>query len=88
MTPQKIRSQIEECRGDLARAEGQATALAEEGKTTMGKLRDLLGCKPGGEKRAIKKLREMLTADEAELDRLLDQVQALRDGDEEEEDDS
>jgi len=87
MTPQKIRDQIEECRGDLARAEGQATALAEEGETTMGKLRDLLGCKAGGEKRAIKKLRTQITDDEVELERLLDEVQALRDDAEEDDED-
>lgn len=86
MTPQKIRAQIEGCRSDLARAEGQAAVLAKEGETTMGKLRDLLECKPGGEKRAIKKLRGQITDDETELERLLDEVEALRDGDEEEDD--
>ena len=82
-SPQRIRARIEECRQDLARAEGETEALQREMDQDLTKLRKLLKCKPGKEKAAIKKLREKIAADQAKVEELLDRAEAVRDGESE-----
>lgn len=83
--PQAVRERIEECRQDLARAEGEAETLKGEASDAVAKLRELLVCKPGKERAALRKLREKIEAGETEVEELLDQAEVIRDGTDEEE---
>jgi len=79
-TPTEIRERIEECKQDLARAEGEDSTLREEIETSLGQLRKTLSCKPGKEKNAIQNLKKKIEKDEAALTDLLDEAEAIRDG--------
>ncbi len=85
--PDEIRARIEECRQELARAEGEKEALGGEVGDALVKLRELLGCKPGKEKASLKKLKQKIADDEAEVEQLLEQAEAICDGEEDEDGD-
>ncbi len=72
---QEIRGRIEECRADLARAEGEAGSYRLEIEAAMGELRDVLGCRAGQERAAIKKLRAKVASGEDEVAELLDELE-------------
>lgn len=82
-SPEEIRARIETCRQDLARAEGEAQAIQRDMDADLGRLRKLLKCEPGKEKVALNKLRQEIAKGEAEVEELLDQAEAIRDGEEE-----
>ncbi len=73
--PQEIRAQIEECRQELARAEGEESTLQAEIDGALANLRTTLDCKAGKEQAAIKKLKASIAEDEAELERLLEEAE-------------
>lgn len=72
--PRAIRDRIKEARVDLARAEGEESTLQDEIDGALEKLRATLGCEPGREAAAIKKLKASIAEDEAELERLLEEA--------------
>jgi len=82
MSVTAIMRRIEVAKADLARAEGQQEVVEAEIESTVEKLRDLLGCKPGKEKAAMKALRAKLTEQEEELEAILDEIEAAKDGEE------
>lgn len=81
-TLDEIRARIEECRRDLARAEGESKSLAGEVEATRTKIQTTLGCKPGKERAAVKKLRAEIDKDAAKLDELIETIEAAQGSDE------
>ena len=80
-TPQEIRDRIEECKRDLARAEGEEEQITKQIDADLAKLRKGLGCKPGQEKKAIAKLKAEIAEDEQTLNELISAAVAARDED-------
>lgn len=78
-TPAEIRERIESAKAELARAQGEQATLEKLATEQMAKVRELLGCKKGEEKAFLTKLRVQIEKDEAEVGELLDQAEAARD---------
>lgn len=74
-TPRQIRSEIQQYRASLAKIDGEREALEDQTKKAKKAMRKTLGCKPGGEQKAIEALRKKVAADQAELEELLDAVE-------------
>lgn len=74
----QIRARLAQARSDLARTEGEGQTLQGELDGTLGKLRELLACKPGQERAAVEKLQAEIAADTAEVSTLLDQAEAAK----------
>lgn len=79
-TPAETRARIERARGDVARAEGEASGLQAGIDEKLAKLRTVLACKAGKEREAIQALREANARGEEEVSALLDEAEAVRDG--------
>lgn len=76
----RIREKCRALRDELARAEGEAEQLQANLDAKQAELAELLGCKPGGVKRAIEKLREQVERDTETIKELLDKVEAIKQG--------
>lgn len=84
-TPQQIRDRIDECRKDLAHAEGETSTLRTEITGAREELQTLLECEPGDEAKAIRALKAQIQEDAEELETLLADDEEEDEDDEEEE---
>jgi len=74
----ELRARIRSCQEAHSRAAGEIEALEGEVDRERGKLQELLGCEPGGEAAAVKRLRAKIERDEATVSLLLDEAEAAQ----------
>ena len=85
-SPAEVRDRVVQLREDLARSDGQESALEGEIADLLKRLRKTLSCKAGQEKKAIQKLRNKVETSSEKLEELLCEAERIRDGLDEDDD--
>ena len=78
-TPAQIRRKIQDTKNELARFQGEAESQNQEIKEAKTKLAKLLGCRPGSEKAAVKKIRTRIEKNQNKVEKLLERAEEIRD---------
>lgn len=84
--PAKIRERIAKTQAELARTEGEQSQIQEQIEQNLARVRELLGCKKGEEREALKALRDQVATDTATVEKLLDRAERARTKGQEQED--
>lgn len=77
MDLKKIRERIDVLKEEMANYQGRIDGLDDSIREDEEKLIELLGCKPGEEKAAIRKLKEETEKTEQGIEALLDEAESL-----------
>lgn len=72
------KSKVDAALREVSIKEGQVIAISEEIESNLEELRELLGCKPGQERKALDKLRDEIAEDEQAVVEILDEIEKLR----------
>ncbi len=79
MTPGQIRTRIAKARREVDQHTATAAAQQEEIQAAKKRLREILGCKAGKEKAAIKALQDRIKINKATTEELLAEAEEIRD---------
>lgn len=78
MTPAAIRAKIARARREMDQHEATAEAQEAEIQAVRGKIRKVLGCKEGEEKKALAALQKRIKENQARVEKLLQEAEEIR----------